>query len=1119
MGQNDLIPTNFIIKVFETKALAEANDDLNALRIFNNGIDGDTTDPRVSNGSQYVSGTANSNVASKLVDTTAKFGSNLLNKTAINQTDATSATIADVESETTLLLDSDAFPDGNEVYFIERPGNFFLFQKYFYRIEATDPVLGFIIDWDDGEDNSPEKANRQTIKLDSPQYYAIAEHTYTHHGVHYPMLRTISPEGFYSKWHVSHDAVVADVLKSIETQTLAAGQNDFSIVSVDLEQAAAALCRMPEFAPANMPPIGVLKVDRTSVFSGIDNAVIDTSVNNKAYAYVDRTGGTALDGMTGGIEVIFKTTTDRIFKDVITPHSDTGDFTDATCDYNNDPTIVHDANALIIAGLCVTGTGIPVGATIASITDSTHFELSVSTTGGSVTNGTLTFAQNVGRTFPAATLGVADGNATDGYLKEVLSVKLVEMREGTSVSADRLGPDERIYIQVYNVAAAGPTAPMTNDPVTIVSLGNPVQTLDRPGFSVFADGSQSQTRAGNVSISKYWFEEGKLAGTLRAEANGALQISDAFGMTVDDFDQTESGLHTYYSFNHHNILMDATTKRFPDEERLYRLQVEDGSSTTRNDDATFYDYSGGTDVGKNTAEGIDGSEVNLTIQSGSTLVVGDVFKIVSPDSGTGELLRVLEVVSATEVLVERGFQDTDTNTYLTGQDIYRISDGGRQGDTLTTSFIEHWDAISYYDQLNRPTSLLSRGMLLYGNMPTDGSIAAGSINWTNRMAPNNTNSGSTAAYDTTGDNFLVFGGTKHSGGNPNSNFTELTGGYKLTPELTVESHDINPLNYILCGKTDKFNKIHIRMNSDYSSVALNARDSDWYSVLGGINEIKNNMMAWYTAKTAKTASTYMWKPLPIVDGTSTGYYNSSLRRSGTVYFDMPDDWVAIKASDLGSSWTGPVGDQTVGGTAPANESPGGASPVWADDMYGLLLGLAVNETTANSTRVALLKGYSVIPYNNTHSQAIKIVDPHHKSLNDVAITQDISFSRAGKYIEITDRLGRAELRRIGAAGGNLTFGGVELTGDFTTTKTALLKYQREGTPVYLDVEKKSGDFIRAYGVITAMSETYPVGNAFPKFSITMGVEYVAEYDSSGDWISSGLMALGGEIIDEPRYIL
>ena len=57
-------------------------------------------------------------------------------------------------------------------------------------------------------------------------------------------------------------------------------------------------------------------------------------------------------------------------------------FTDATCDYNNDPTITHDANVRIYAGLPVSGTGIPAGA---------YVELSASTTGGSVTNGTLTF--------------------------------------------------------------------------------------------------------------------------------------------------------------------------------------------------------------------------------------------------------------------------------------------------------------------------------------------------------------------------------------------------------------------------------------------------------------------------------------------------------------------------------------------------------------------------------------------------------------------------------------------------------------------------------------------------------------------------------------------------------
>ena len=64
---------------------------------------------------------------------------------------------------------------------------------------------------------------------------------------------------------------------------------------------------------------------------------------------------------------------------------------DATCDYNNDPTIIMDSTALLRRGMTVTGTGIPAAATVASITNATTFELSADTTGGSVTNGSLTF--------------------------------------------------------------------------------------------------------------------------------------------------------------------------------------------------------------------------------------------------------------------------------------------------------------------------------------------------------------------------------------------------------------------------------------------------------------------------------------------------------------------------------------------------------------------------------------------------------------------------------------------------------------------------------------------------------------------------------------------------------
>jgi len=78
-------------------------------------------------------------------------------------------------------------------------------------------------------------------------------------------------------------------------------------------------------------------------------------------------------------------------------------FTNATCDYDDDQTITHDADARIVAGLSVSGTGIPAGAYILSITSTTEFELSIATTGGAVSNGTLTFKSQLDEYIPGTT--------------------------------------------------------------------------------------------------------------------------------------------------------------------------------------------------------------------------------------------------------------------------------------------------------------------------------------------------------------------------------------------------------------------------------------------------------------------------------------------------------------------------------------------------------------------------------------------------------------------------------------------------------------------------------------------------------------------------------------------
>ena len=112
-------------------------------------------------------------------------------------------------------------------------------------------------------------------------------------------------------------------------------------------------------------------------------------------------------------------------------------FTDATCDYNNASTITMDSTANITVGASVTGTGIPAGSMVLSITNSTTFELgviatgaAVSTTGGAVTNGTLTFSSDsvltIGTSFAGSSIKVGSDagdnpNSSDDYSK-LLSV-------------------------------------------------------------------------------------------------------------------------------------------------------------------------------------------------------------------------------------------------------------------------------------------------------------------------------------------------------------------------------------------------------------------------------------------------------------------------------------------------------------------------------------------------------------------------------------------------------------------------------------------------------------------------------------------------------------------------
>ena len=134
-------------------------------------------------------------------------------------------------------------------------------------------------------------------------------------------------------------------------------------------------------------------------------------------------------------------------------------FTDNTCDLvDTDATVTHDANNKIVAGLAVYGEGIPAGATIASITDATHFELSAAATAAK-TNATLTFGLVVdAHTGGQATFTYKGSHNADDYF---LPKQELFVRDGQTFTS----------IGTVNSAASG-SKTVTLDAVVAADLDN-----------------------------------------------------------------------------------------------------------------------------------------------------------------------------------------------------------------------------------------------------------------------------------------------------------------------------------------------------------------------------------------------------------------------------------------------------------------------------------------------------------------------------------------------------------------------------------------------------------------------------------------------------------------------
>ena len=457
--------------------------------------------------------------------------------------------------------------------------------------------------------------------------------------------------------------------------------------------------------------------------------------------------------------------------------------------------------------------------------------------------------------------------------------------------------------------------------------------------------------------------------------------------------------------------------------------------------------------------------------------------------------------------------------------------------TYQYSFLEHWadESVSnnYKEdragiaEYNWPTDMQSSAFIAFkGDVDTD--------DWHDLDAPNRSTATKITAGTSPDTPYAIFSQRDGAG---------VSSGIELLFGQTSQNLDEADRSgaYMMCCSDKKWSKQwfqtiafsslttggQLRAAPVTVNTAANASgpSNEW----SGISFAGVRTEIFYTASVDGTDTNVQWRPLKYKNNTKHPYLNDSTwYSSGSIEWIEPTDWVACDPENIPDRFW-PGGDFQDGGSvafsfdSDASGNYFDVSNRWnaTNKKFGLMWVIAGDG--GNSSGHSRF-GWGPMVMNtfrcsNQHSVLIDVVDPMHVSLNTHAITQSVSYTHKGKYQIVEDRMGKSEIRKIGAAGGKITFGGVDLKDqDGTNTRDKFYEYQKRAVPVYFDITHKSGNISRFFGVITDMSEDHPVGLQFGKFGLSMQCSHMITMNSSGTITSDGYISLGGDMVDEHKFI-
>ena len=295
-------------------------------------------------------------------------------------------------------------------------------------------VRAVYIDWDDGASNKKDEANYQWVELTEPKKTITVKHTYTKTGDFNPIIQTINSDGFVSRYY-SPAANTEVVPHSINSGI--------------------AVARISDLAPT-----AIMRVENTTMNSGIDNSILETEGPQKVYI------------------AIAPTLTLSELRDVIKQVNVT---VEGTIHRNK-----YDA---------ATGTE----AQLALGTDVQHEAITMEVNFASKDNGLV----EVGN-FSAASENGAWGNISKVTYDSCKGLYTTDFNAADS-TYNQNEPFNRLKIFLVVKAADG-----NYYPITYVTAGSPVKSVDDNTRYSALNMGQSRAAASNVAISNYRYDNGKV---------------------------------------------------------------------------------------------------------------------------------------------------------------------------------------------------------------------------------------------------------------------------------------------------------------------------------------------------------------------------------------------------------------------------------------------------------------------------------------------------------------------------------------------------------------------------------------------------------------------------------